>query len=359
MTDPALDRAAARVPPAPPPPAAPSNPEPPYGFMALGLKSGDVVPFFGAAASAIYRPSDEAWDLGKPFMPFGGELAQALAKAASFPTEAALHAVTNDLVASLIKNCPGIQAAEAEAALVPVLRNHFATNLALIASWAQHVAGSRRAVDRLLRGAFAVSAQPGLLHTSLASVSATKLYVTTNYDDLLEQALADRNPHVIIDRGDKGLWVSVAGSGTFQQVAPTGDELYKLLDDPKTQEPSHPIIFKMHGSIDKTNAKNDSFLITEEDYVDFLGRTGGSYIPPYLMGLMQNKGILFLGYSLEDWNVRVILRKLLKPPKAEDVKCWAIVKGRTDREREVWNARDLNVYSVDLASFAQNLAALL
>lgn len=56
--------------------------EPPYGYIADGLIAGDVVPFFGAAASAVYRPKNEQWDVGKPFMPFGEELATVLALAA-------------------------------------------------------------------------------------------------------------------------------------------------------------------------------------------------------------------------------------------------------------------------------------
>jgi len=101
----------------------------------------------------------------------------------------------------------------------------------------------------------------------------------------------------------------------------------------------------MHGSVDKIDARNDSYLISEEDYVDFLGRSGGSYIPPYITGLMTGKAFLFLGYSLEDWNVRVILRKLLKSSKSGDV----------ERERERWQANDLNVYPMDLSEFAKKL----
>jgi hypothetical protein len=330
--------------------------KPPYGFIAGGLKRGEVVPFFGAAASAIYRPAGESWTSGKSFMPFGSELALALARAANYPAEDAQKTALTDLLTAIKEIGANIPTEQAEKAFVPVLNTHVGVvpNLALIASWAQHVAGNRRAVDLHLREAFAVNCQPGLLHVQLAGIDGTKLYVTTNYDDLLEQALAPRRPHVIVDRGEKGLWVGNAGE-KLQPVAPTGNELYELLNDPKTQAPSRPIIFKMHGSVDKSDPRNDSYLITEEDYVDFLGRAGGSYIPPYLMGLMEGKAFLFLGYSLEDWNVRVILRKLLKPPKSDDVKCWAVVRGRSEREQEVWQARDLNVYSMDLSEFASNL----
>jgi len=194
-----------------------------------------------------------------------------------------------------------------------------------------------------------------LLHNKLASIEGTQVYVTTNYDDLLEKALAPRQPHLIIDRGDKGLWVSAAGR-PLRPVAATGNELYELLNDPNTQGPSRAILFKMHGSIDKMDARNDCYLITKEDYVDFLGRTSGSYVPPYVLGLMEGKDFLFLGYSLEDWNVRVILRKLLKRSRPDSVRFWAIVSGREETEEELWEARDLKIYPMDLLLFAEELA---
>jgi len=251
----------------------------------------------------------------------------------------------------------GVGADRVETALSPILKKHIGDSpaLALIASWAEHVQGDRRSLDRKLRQYFAVDGRPGLLHTMLADIDAARVYVTTNYDDLLEKALLHRRPHLIIDRGDKGLGVSVAG-GPLQSVACTGKELYELLNDPKTQQPSSPVIFKMHGSVDLRTSSNDSYLITEEDYVDFLGRSGGHYIPPYVSGLFANKNFLFLGYSLADWNVRVILRKLLKTT-AGKVRFWAIVRGRSDIEQSVWQAQNLNIYPMNLLDFTAKLAA--
>jgi hypothetical protein len=355
---------------------------PPYKFIADGLKAGEVVPFFGAAASAVYRPKNETWEPGKPFMPFGSELATTLANAANYRAlEADYDLAFEDLLGAVRGFAANVPEDQAKAVLAPVLRKHLGRplDLALIASWAEHVQGHRRAVNRELRQSFGVEAHPGLLHTKLASVEGSTVYITTNYDDLLEKALEPRKPHVIVDRGDKGLWVAPAG-GTSQRVAATGTDLYSLLNDPRTQQPSHPILFKMHGSIDRAIARNDSYLITEEDYVDFLGRSGGSYVPPYISGLIEGKDFLFLGYSLEDWNVRVILRKLLKRAKQTrdhqvrdkndddnngstneegEVRFWAIVRGRSDVEQEVWQAQNLNIYPMDLCEFSENLVKYL
>ncbi len=301
------------------------NVEPPYGFIANWLKKGRIVPFFGAAASAVYRPADEAWEPGKAFLPFGSELAAALAKAASYPK-------------SLIGAEP---------------------DLALIASWAEHFQGTREQINDNLHHSFAVACRPGALHETIAGVEATRLFITTNYDDLLEQALAPRQPHLIVDRGSQGLWVTASGKEP-ELVPPTGERIYELLNDEKTQAPSRPVVFKMHGSVDRADPDKDCYLITEEDYVDFLGRDSGYYVPPYVSALMQGKDLLFLGYSLADWNVRVILRKLLKrTAAAKPVKCWAIVSGKSQVAQQVWQAHNLNIYPMDLADFAKELASCL
>jgi SIR2-like domain len=159
-----------------------------------------------------------------------------------------------------------------------------------------------------------------------------------------------------VDRLEKGLAIST-GNGTLEPIARTGLDLDQRLTNSDTGEPSAPIVFKMHGSIDRKNRKNDSYLITEEDYVDYLGRDQGNYIPPYINRLMQGKNFLFLGYSLEDWNVRVILRKLLNPVKPGDVRCWAIVRGRSDTEQRVWQSNSLNIYPMDLLKFSERLGA--
>ena len=354
---------------------------PPYGFIANGLKKGRVVPFFGAAASAVYRPPNEPWEPGKPFMPFGAELAVTLGRAANYPTadrvygtalaelKRALEGMTwqcdpdhLQLLAVLSQAVDGttdeVTVQQAKSAVAAVLQNLTggAPDLALIASWAEHVQGNRDYVNDNLHKSFAVECSPGELHNTISSVEATRLFITTNYDDLLEKALAPRQPHLIVDHGSQGLWVTAAGK-VPEQVPPTGDRIYALLNDEKTQLPSRPVLFKMHGSVDKADPNNDCYLITEEDYVDFLGRDSGYYVPPYVSALMQGKDFLFLGYSLADWNVRVILRKLLKRATTKPVRCWAIVSGKSQVAQQVWQAQNLNIYPMELPDFAKELAS--
>jgi hypothetical protein len=72
---------------------------------------------------------------------------------------------------------------------------------------------------------------------------------------------------------------------------------------------------------------------------------------------MQGRSLLFIGYSLEDWNVRVILSKLLRTNRQGDLNYWAIVRGRADTERRIWKRKGLEIYPVDLLRFSDRLVA--
>jgi hypothetical protein len=356
--------------------------EPPYGPIASGLDLGEVVPFFGSAASAICRPDDEGlkWSFRKPFFPFGAELADKLARYTSYysSAEAGQDAALKELLDAAAKVAPGIDLKALRNEFEPVVGKHVGTpTLALIASFFSEVQSTRRDLDKELRETFIVNTDCGPLQKTFARISAIKLYVTTNYDDLIERALAGANrpPHILVDRLDKGLWIYKQDAAP-EPVNPI--YLDDLLGDPQTGEPTAPIVFKLHGSIDRKNSEYDSYLITEEDYVDFLGRAQGDYIPAYIRRLMAGKKFLFLGYSLEDWNVRVILSKLLNSrrqtsdggnvePRSDDdyrkndgeLRYWAVVRGRNDAEQRVWQAKNLNIYSMDLRVFTEKLVAAL
>jgi hypothetical protein len=98
------------------------------------------------------------------------------------------------------------------------------------------VQGTRKILEGKLHQAFDVTAEPSALHKRLAGIDTIQLYVTTNYDDLLERALASRNPQTLVDRLDKGLTV-ISESGAPELIARTGPDLEERLADPDTGKP--------------------------------------------------------------------------------------------------------------------------
>ena len=118
-----------------------------------------------------------------------------------------------------------------------------------------------------------------------------KIFVTTNYDKLLEQALRknDKEPKVIVyNPDDKVITADVESDPTEQQ----------------------PLVFKMHGDLDKP----ESIVITSEDYITFIQRMSDKDqlhpVPQTVRYRMQKWPTLFIGYSLLDYNLRLLFRTL-------------------------------------------------
>ena len=110
----------------------------------------------------------------------------------------------------------------------------------------------------------------------------------------------------------------------------------------------------MHGSIAPAIARGDSFVITEEDYIDFLSRMSRNLaIPQQIMRHCQQRHLLFLGYGLNDWNLRVLLRNLNVTLLAEEtVASWAIKLKPSVHEQNLWDKRRVKIYDLSLDEFA-------
>jgi hypothetical protein len=157
----------------------------------------------------------------------------------------------------------------------------------------QHLSDRQRAAEQCLHGA------PPANHLILARLELP-LYITTNYDCYLEKAIRQ-----------------VRSRSPFVEICRWSDRLIAELPKYRKEEPvmEQPTIFHMHGHMREPT----SMLLTEDDYIDFtvsLTRRAmdkqNPIIPHFIRRALGNSNLLFLGYSLEDWNFRVLLRHLTK-----------------------------------------------
>ncbi len=261
---------------------------PPYPFILDKLNSSKVIPFLGAGASLGERLPNEIWKKDKKFLPLGSELANLLAETTVFPSEEAI-------------------------------------DLTKVAQYYNVVIG-RRGLHDELRGIFNCDYPITSLHTFLASVDAPLLIITTNYDDLMERALDAINselgvkprPYDVVihttdvkSKGEHLLWWPYGAAEPDEKANP--NKLDINLDE-------RTVIYKMHGAVDRSQPDRDQYVITEDDYIDFLVRmTKNKAIPSIFAEPFQTRHFLFLGYGLNDWNLRVVLNRI---PKG--LKSWAI-----------------------------------
>jgi hypothetical protein len=161
-----------------------------------------------------------------------------------------------------------------------------------------------------------------------------QLILTTNYDDALERAFAEAGEAYDL------VWYEAKecrDHGRFLHLAPGGQPV--VIDVPNEYDAlsldERPVILKLHGEIDRLDERRDSFVITEDDYIDYLsnGDISGQ-IPVLLREHMADSHYLFLGYSLRDWNLRVILNRIWGSQPL-DVQSWAIQKPPEGKAAEV------------------------
>jgi hypothetical protein len=116
---------------------------------------------------------------------------------------------------------------------------------------------------------------------------------------------------------------------------------------------------KIHGAVDRAQSDRDSYVITEDHYIDYLTKTEvGQLLPAELLVSLTRSRFLFLGYSMQDWNLRVILHRIWgQQPLA--YKSWAIQKDPSEIEQELWRARGVDVLDIPLEEYVTGLESRL
>jgi hypothetical protein len=207
----------------------------------------------------------------------------------------------------------------------------------------------------LIRERFATAVPPDFHapdepHGLLADLKLP-IYLTTNYDDFMARALADRksDPRRELCRWNDRLQGIPSVFETEPGYKPT---------------PANPIVFHLHGMLRVAEREiAHSVVLTEDDYLEFLSnmvRNDAALIPPAVREALTNSSLLFIGYRLADWNFRVLYQSLRSISKFSG---WVVMKppgGANEQKivdfyREQYSAMDLKVYWGTAREFSAEL----
>src|SRR6266571_2229944 len=184
-----------------------------------------------------------------------------------------------------------------------------------------------------------------------------QLLVTTSYDLALEAAF--------LDAGEAFDVVSYIAAGPqrgkFCHVAPDGTG--HLIDLPNTYATElsleeRTVILKLHGQVDRGAERQwESFVVTEDDYIDYLSKSDvAGAVPVGLAAKLRRSHFLFLGYTMADWNLRVVLNRLWSDQPLS-YRSWAVQEDARPLELEFWRRRDVDVQQLALDRYVATLAA--
>jgi hypothetical protein len=317
-----------------------------YSLVLRRIIEGDLVPFLGAGANMCGRPENESWSVGH-YLPSGGELAAFLAKSYDYP------------VKELILDCPTCH--------TEVRGSDRALDLLRVAQFVG-LQGGEGDLYKDLHKLFNADYPPTSLHQFLATLPAALvqkgfpkrglLVVTTNYDDLMERAFkVAGEPFDILAYVAKG-----DGRGTFLHWPPDGPP--RPITEPNRYTnislDERSVVLKIHGAVNRTDHNQDSYVIREDDYIDYLARTSeiNGVLPVTIVDKLKNSHLLFLGYSLSDWNLRVILHRIWEERKF-DFTSWAVQLRPEPLDQQFWSKRAVNILDVRLEEYIKALAAKL
>jgi len=291
-----------------------------YKQVLRNIKRGGLVTLLGAGANLSDRAEGEAYVQGQN-LPSGAELAERLAEEHEYP--------------------------EGREDRCDLLR---------VAQFAQM--NDESYLRDSLHDVFGATYGPTSVHRFLAGLPERtgqhQLVLTTNYDDALEQAYrAVGEPFsTIYYRAvrEGRCWVREDGTAEPQLIEKPSEDTRDWLAD-------RSVILKVHGAVDREERRafNDSYVISEDHYIDFLATVDlETLVPKKLLVHLANSAVLFLGYSLVDWNLRVLLRDLWS---RRDVAypAWAIQLAVDPLDRAVWDHRQVDIFEQPLAAYVAQL----
>lgn len=136
-------------------------------------------------------------------------------------------------------------------------------------------------------------------HSVLANLNLP-IYITTNYDDLMLQALKHHNkdPQRELCRWNPQL----------QRSQPS------ILQSGFEPSSANPLVYHLHGVFHSP----ESLVLTEDDYLDFLVNISSTEyeLPTRIQRAVTGASLLFVGYDPTEWDFRVLFRGLIAASEA-------------------------------------------
>ena len=331
--------------------------KPHFKFLAKAILERSVIPFLGAGANLCDRSEseiDEEWDLSQnEHLPSGKQLTRYLASEYFYPatdnerqelTRVSQYAAVYAGLGSLYEKLHGI-----------FNKNYQLTSLH------QFIAKLPSFLRAKAQNNSDDQAQQGITDNTRERL----VVVTTNYDDLLERAFdeAGEQYHKFVYVADKIEIPSIeALPGSFIHWTPDGQpslvevaNTYNGIADYERRRNTerYPTIIKIHGAVDRIERPESdpksSYVITEDHYIDYLTNS----LPASIVAALKRNHFLFLGYSLRDWNLRVILRRIWREQKP--FTSWAVQKDADAIDKMYWRNWNVEIIPMALKDYIESL----
>jgi DNA-binding SARP family transcriptional activator len=205
--------------------------------------------------------------------------------------------------------------------------------------------------------------EPSLLHAWLASLPPLlrhrnlpqQLIVSTSFDTGVERAF-----DAVGEELDVVIYVaSGRDRGKFLHILPSGEAC--VVEEPNAYTglalEKRSVLLKIHGHVDRgITRERESFAVSEDDHIDYLaGAEAAGTVPVQIAARLRRSHLLFLGYAVDDWSLRVFLRRVWGHDRLA-YRSWAVQSAAEALARELWQERGVEAYDVGLEAYSEQLA---
>ena len=205
--------------------------------------------------------------------------------------------------------------------------------------------------------------EPSLLHSWLAGLPPLlrhrslpqQLIVSTSFDTGVERAFAAAEEEL-----DVVVYVaSGRDRGKFLHIRPSGETV--VVEQPNAYTglalEERSVLLKIHGHVDHGATRElESFAVSEDDHIDYLaGVEAAGTVPVQIAARLRRSHLLFLGYAVDDWSLRVFLRRVWGHDRLA-YRSWAVQSSAESLARELWRERGVDAYDVGLDGYSEQLA---
>jgi len=171
---------------------------------------------------------------------------------------------------------------------------------------------------RVIRGIYGATKRPVDIHENLWRLPHVRWVYTTNFDCLIEDALArPKQPPEVITRGTE------------------------IADLPRNRR----VVFKPHGCA-RRSASRQEFVITRNDYLNYSHRHTLEMLKTLYD--VSTRVFLFLGYSLRDLNMRHIITEAWRIGSARS---YAVLRDTSGPEARYWQKLGVTLIQQDVDEF--------
>ena len=204
--------------------------------------------------------------------------------------------------------------------------------------------------------------EPGPIHRLLARIPVVlrergvpyQLIVTTAFDGGIERAFADAGEALDV------VTYIAAGPMRGRFVHSPPDAEPRTVDVPNAYADlsleRRTVLLRLRGVADPSPDRIlESLVVTEDDHIDYPGASElEGAIPVTLAARLRRSHLLFFGYDLADWNLRLVVNRL-RGGRAAPYASWAVRAAPSALELAFWRHLDVRAVEVDENAFARLL----